>query len=500
MMKELKLYNSYKGKKETFKPIHEGQVGMYVCGPTVYSDVHLGNCRTFTSFDVIYRYLMHLGYKVRYVRNITDVGHLEGDADTGEEDKISKKARLEQLEPMEVVQQYMNGFHNMMKVFNVLPPNIEPRATGHISEQIEMVQTILDNGLAYEKNGSVYFDTLKFAERDGVYGQLSGRKIEDLVSESRDNLKNQSEKRHPSDFAIWIKAAPEHLMRWNSPWSVGFPGWHLECSVMSTKYLGKTFDIHGGGTDLKFPHHENEVAQSYGACNCAPTNYWLHGNMLLMNGRKMSKSDGNTIMPEDLFSGDSTHISKGYSPMIVRFFMMQTHYRSTLDLTDEALMAAEKGYHRLMDANKLLQGMQHPGNGNAAALDKEINDLIDQAFTDMSDDFNTPKALASIFELVTKVNSLQGGQLSFNDLTPDTLGRLQQTFKDFIFNIFGLLDEEVEASGGGVVDGLMSLILDMRQQARTNKDWGTSDKIRDVLKELKIQVKDGKDGATWSKI
>ncbi len=499
MKNELRIYNSYKGKKETFKPIHEGQVGMYVCGPTVYSDVHLGNCRSFTSFDVIYRYLMYLGYKVRYVRNITDVGHLEGDADTGREDKISKKARLEQLEPMEVVQQYMNGFHDMMKVFNLLPPNIEPRATGHIPEQIEMVQTIIDNGLAYEKNGSVYFNTLKFAERDGVYGKLSGRKIDDLVAESRADLKNQSEKNHPSDFAIWIKAAPEHLMHWHSPWSEGFPGWHLECSVMSTKYLGETFDIHGGGTDLKFPHHENEVAQSYGACGCAPANYWIHGNMLLMNGRKMSKSDGNTIMPEELFSGGSSHISKGYSPMSVRFFMMQTHYRSTLDLTDGALQAAEKGYRRLMEGNKLLQGMQHPGNGNVGDLDKEINGLIDQAFADMSDDFNTPKALASIFELVTKVNSLKGGQLSFGEITVETLQRMQQTFTDFIFNIFGLLDEDIDVSGSGVVDELMALVLDMRQQARTDKNWGTSDKIRDALKAMNIQVKDGKDGATWSK-
>ena len=499
MKKELKIYNSYSREKEIFKPIHEGRVGMYVCGPTVYSDVHLGNCRSFTSFDVVYRYLMHLGYKVRYVRNITDVGHLEGDADTDAEDKISKKARLEELEPMEVVQRYMNGFHDMMRIFNILPPSIEPRATGHIQEQIEMVQQILDNGLAYVQNGSVYFDTLKFAKQENVYGKLSGRKIEDLLSETRDDLKNQGEKRHPSDFAIWIKAAPEHLMRWNSPWSAGFPGWHLECSVMSTKYLGKTFDIHGGGSDLKFPHHENEVAQSYGACGCAPANYWMHGNMLLMNGRKMSKSDGNSITPEELFTGNSPHVSKGYSPMVLRFFMMQTHYRSTLDLTDEALQAAEKGYRRLMEANKILQAMQHPGKGSAGSLDKEINGLIDQAFADMNDDFNTPKALASLFELVTKINSLKGGQLSFSETTAETLTRLQQTFKDFIFNIFGLLNEDAEASGNGIVDGLMDLILDMRQQARTNKDWGTSDKIRDALKELKIQVKDGKEGATWVK-
>ena len=499
MKNELKIFNSLTGKKETFKPVNEGRVGMYVCGPTVYSDVHLGNCRSFTSFDVVYRYLLHLGYKVRYVRNITDVGHLEGDADTGAEDKIAKKARLEQLEPMEVVQKYMNGFHDMMRVFNLHPPSIEPRATGHIPEQIKMVQDILDNGLAYEANGSVYFDTPKFHEKYKVYGDLSGRKIDELISESRADLKNQSEKRHPSDFAIWIKAAPEHLMKWSSPWSVGFPGWHLECSVMSTKYLGETFDIHGGGNDLKFPHHENEVAQNIGACGHAPANYWIHGNMLLMNGKKMSKSDNNSITPGQLFTGDSEHISKAYSPMVIRFFMLQTHYRSTLDLTDAALQAGEKGYRRLMEGNKILQAMSHPGKGNEGSLDQEINGTIDQAFADMSDDFNTPKALANLFDLVTKVNSLQGGQLSFDDLTASTLERLQKTFREFIFEIFGLQDEDFDSSGDGVVDGLMNLILDMRQSARTNKDWGTSDKIRDALKELNIQVKDGKEGVAWTK-
>jgi len=501
-MKEIQIYNSYSGKKEGFTPIHEGRIGMYVCGPTVYSDVHLGNCRTFVSFDVIYRYLQYLGYQVRYVRNITDVGHLEGDADIGREDKISKKARLEQLEPMEIVQQYMNGFHDIMKIFNSLPPQIEPRATGHILEQIEMVQAILDNGLAYEQNGSVYFDTLKFAEKYGVYGRLSGRKIEDLLSESRADLKNQSEKKHPSDFAIWIKAAPEHLMRWKAPWSVGFPGWHLECSVMSTKYLGEKFDIHGGGGDLKFPHHENEIAQNFGACGHAPCNYWMHGNMLLLNGKKMSKSEGNSIMPGELFTGQSQHLSKAYSPMVVRFFMLQTHYRSTLDLTDEALQAGEKGYRRLMEGNKVLQGFDAdslPLATQPGVLDKEINALMDLAFDDMSDDFNTPKALASLFELVTKVNSLKGGQLAFSDLTAATLERLKKTFNDFIFNIFGLLTEDFDSSGDGVAEGLMKLILDMRQTARTNKDWGTSDKIRDALKELDIVVKDGKEGATWSK-
>ncbi|MFT4758094.1 MAG: cysteinyl-tRNA synthetase [Paraglaciecola sp.] len=501
MKNNLKLYNSLNRQKETFQAILEGHIGMYVCGPTVYSDVHLGNCRTFVSFDVIYRYLLHSGYKVRYVRNITDVGHLVGDADSDAEDKIAKKARLEELEPMEIVQKYMNGFHDMMSLFNTLPPSIEPRATGHIPEQIEMVQEIIDNGFAYIRNGSVYFDTLKIAEAKGIYGKLSGKKIEDLMSESRDDLKNQSEKNHPSDFAIWIKAAPEHIMRWNSPWSVGFPGWHLECSVMSTKYLGKTFDIHGGGNDLKFPHHENEVAQNYGSCDCAPANYWLHTNMLLMNGKKMSKSDDNSITPEQLLTGDSEHISKSYTPMILRFFMLQSYYRKTLDLTDKALLAAETGYKRLMESNQVLQGLVHPGNGSAGDLDKEINGLVDEAFANMDDDFNTPRALASLFELVSKSNSLKGGQLSFNEITAETLARLQATFTTFIFDILGLKDETQAASNGdskNIVNGLMDMILDMRIHARTNKDWGTSDKIRDGLKALDIQVKDGKDGATWT--
>lgn len=498
---QLHLYNSLSRQKEKFEPLTEGYVGLYVCGPTVYSDVHLGNCRTFVSFDVIYRYLLYLGYKVRYVRNITDVGHLEGDADTDAEDKIGKKARLEKLEPMEIVQRYTNGFHEMMRIFNTLPPSIEPRATGHIIDQIEMVRAIFDNGYAYEKNGSVYFDTLKYMEDHPEYGQLSGRKIEDLMAESRDNLKNQGEKKHPADFAIWIKADPRHLMRWSSPWSVGFPGWHLECSAMSTKYLGKTFDIHGGGNDLKFPHHENEIAQNVGACRCAPAKYWLHANMLLMNGRKMSKSDGNTITPQQLFSGESPHISKGYSPMVVRFFMLQSHYSSTLDLTDEALQAAEKGYQRLMEANAQLQQMQHPGDGKATALDTELQDLMDSVFREMDDDFNTPKAMAQLFKLVTKVNSLREGHLSLETITPATLKRLQQLFQEVIGDIFGLQDETQASSAGDgeLLDGIMRLVLDIRQQARANKNWDTADKIRDTLQELNIVVKDGKEGSEWRK-
>ena len=500
MKTELRVFNTLSGEKEDFKPLHEGHVGMYVCGPTVYSDVHLGNCRTFVSFDVIYRYLTHLGYKVRYVRNITDVGHLEGDADTDAEDKISKKARLEQLEPMEIVQTYMNGFHFVMGLLNALPPSIEPRATGHIIEQIEMVQTILDNGYAYLENGSVYFDTAKLIEnRKGVYGKLSGRKPEELLTETRD-LKKQDEKHSPIDFAIWIKADPSHLMRWNSPWSVGFPGWHLACSAMSTKYLGKTFDIHGGGYDLKFPHHENEIAQSHGACDCTPARYWLHGNMLMLNGKKMSKSDGNTITPHQLLTGDSPHVTKSYSFMVVRFFMLQSHYRSTLDMTDEALQAAEKGYRRMMEAYATLQGLQHPGGGQPGTLGEEIKDLIDAVYDEMNDDFNTPRALARLFELVSKINALKGGQLSFNDLLPATLEELKLVFRAFLFDIFGLKDEAESASGDAeLMDGLMQLIIEMRKEARERKDWPTSDKIRDALKALHVQLKDGKEGTTWGK-
>ena len=499
MDNKLYVHNSLSRQKEEFKPLEDGYVGMYVCGPTVYSDVHLGNCRTFVSFDIIYRYLMFLGNKVRYVRNITDVGHLEGDADSDAEDKISKKARLERLEPMEVVQHYSNGFHDMMRIFNTLPPSIEPRATGHIIEQIEMVQSIVDNGYGYEKNGSVYFNTAKFAQENDEYGKLSGRVIDDLLAESRDNLKNQSEKEHPADFAIWIKADPRHLMRWNSPWSVGFPGWHLECSAMSTKYLGQKFDIHGGGNDLKFPHHENEIAQNVGACGCSPAQYWLHANMLLMNGRKMSKSDGNTITPYQLFTGDSPHISKAYSPMAIRFFMLQAHYRSTLDLTDDALLGAEKAYRRLMEANKVLQGLATAKGAQAGELDQEIDQLIDQAFAEMRDDFNTPKALARLFELVPKINGIKAGHLDAKELSAETLEKLKKAFSDFIYAIFGLKDEMDAGDGdNSAMDGLMQLIIEMRADARANKDWGTSDKIRDVLKELDIQLKDGKDGTSWT--
>jgi cysteinyl-tRNA synthetase len=492
MIRELSVYNSLTRSKAVFKPITEGYVGMYVCGPTVYNDVHLGNCRSFVSFDVIFRTLLHLGYKVRYVRNITDVGHLLDDG----EDRIAKGARLEQLEPMEVVQKYTNGFHDMMRIFNVLPPSIEPRATQHIIEQIEMVEDILNSGYAYEINGSVYFDTLKFSKEKNIYGQLSGRVVEDLLQETRD-LNKQDEKRHPADFAIWMKAEPEHIMRWNSPWGEGFPGWHLECSAMSTKYLGHTFDIHGGGSDLKFPHHENEIAQNYGACGCQPANYWLHGNMLLLNGKKMSKSDGNTIAPEELFTGESPFISKGYSPMALRFFMLQAHYRSTLDITDEALLAAEKGYKRLMDAYKTLLGLPMAQGKAESDLDREIHSTLEAAWDDLCDDFNTPKVLARLFEIAPRINALQGGQISLQEIMPGTIEALKSAMSVFIFDIFGLKEEQ-EGSAGKVVSELMNLILDLRQQARTNKDWPTADKIRDGLKAAGVTVKDGAEGSSWT--
>lgn len=487
MDSKLHIYNTLTGQKEEFLPLNPPFVGLYVCGPTVYSYVHLGNCRTFMSFDLVNRYLRFLGYKVRYVRNITDAGHLESDADEGE-DKISKKARLEQLEPMEIVQRYTIDFRNKMADFNTLPPDIEPTATGHIVEQIQIIQKIMDEGLAYEINGSVYFDVLKYNESDD-YGALSGRKVEELISGTRD-LDGQDEKRNPIDFALWKKASPAHIMRWNSPWGEGFPGWHLECSVMSTKYLGETFDIHGGGMDLKFPHHECEIAQNKAANGTHAVRYWMHTNMLTFEGKKMSKSLGNSILPDELFTGDHKLLRKGFHPMVVRFFCMQAHYASTLDFSNEALEAAEAGFKRLMNGIDKLQNISVTERSNLS-----VQDYSDRFYAAMNDDLNSPILISHLFELVKTVK-LDGVEKTV--LTQEDKDRLIALVHGFVFDVLGLKPTDQQAAAGdGKVDGLMELILEFRQRARTDKDWGTADLIRDRLKELSIEVKDGKKGATW---
>lgn len=489
----LYIHNSLSRSKELFTAINPPHLGLYVCGPTVYSDVHIGNCRTFVSFDVVFRYLSHLGYQVRYVRNITDVGHLLDDG----EDRMAKRAKVEQLEPMEVAQKYTNGFHKVMEIFNTLPPSIEPQASGHIPEQIEMVQAIIDNGYGYEKNGSVYFNTRKFANDSSVYGNLSGRILDDLLQETR-NLKNQDEKEDPADFAIWMKADDRHIMRWNSPWSVGFPGWHLECSAMSTKYLGKTFDIHGGGSDLKFPHHENEIAQNNGACGCSPANYWMHSNMLLLNGKKMSKSDGNTITPHQLFDGNSEHISKGYDPMTIRFFFLQAHYSSTLDLSDTALQAAEKGYKRLLNAMPIAERLKDVAvevKPEDAALTKKILDLCNQCYVEMSNDFNTAKTMAVLFEISSILNEIDQNPKLLTGLTAETLQELSETYVGFVEDVLGLKKEAEDTSKIGDV---IEILIQLRQEARANKNWALSDQIRDQLLASGITIKDGKDGTTFS--
>lgn len=483
---ELRITNSLTGEKEVFAPITEGFVGLYVCGPTVYSYVHLGNCRTFISFDVIYRYLTHLGYKVRYVRNITDAGHLENDAEEGE-DKIAKKARLEQLEPMEIVQRYTLDFHKVLNQFNNLPPNIEPTATGHIIEQIEMILDIIDNGYAYESEGSVYFDVEKYNKTHN-YGELSKRKIEDLISGSRD-LDGQDEKRSPLDFALWKDAKPEHIMKWPSPWGLGFPGWHLECSAMSTKYLGEQFDIHGGGMDLKFPHHECEIAQGTAANDKKPVNYWMHANMLTLNGKKMSKSTGNTLLPEELFTGDNDILGRPYNPVVVRFFMMQAHYASVLDFSAAALDAAEKGFHRLMDAYNELKELPTASNSTV-----DVDALVKKFYDAMNDDFNTPILIAHLFEAVKLIQSVKAEK---DQLTEADKKLLLDSMSDFIFDVMGLTEVSETKDSNKQLDTVMELVLQMRQKAREDKDWPTADAIRDKLNEAKIVVKDEKDGATW---
>lgn len=496
-MKNNNLYinNTITRKKEKFEPLNPPFVGLYVCGPTVYSPPHLGNVRTFLAFDIVNRYLRYLDYRVRYVRNITDVGHIansEGD----EVDRIGEQAKKENLEPMEVVQKYTLDFHEVTRIFNMLPPDIEPTASGHIVEQIEMVERIIENGYGYEKNSSVYFDLPKFAKAHD-YGKLSGQNIEEQLDGHRE-LDAQDEKNDVRDFVIWKYADKTHPMRWNSPWGEGVPGWHLECSVMSTKYLGQKFDIHGGGMDLKFPHHECEIAQSVGADGAEPVRYWMHSNMLTMNGQKMSKSLGNSILPRELISGEHALLEQGYSPMTIRFFMLQAHYSSQLDLSNEALKAAEKGYRRMMEAYEVLQKMELREAANITDADKQVNDTIDAVFAELDDDFNTPKALARLFELVTVINSYKDKREEYAGVSKSTMERLRTTFKDCLEDILGLKAEET--ADDNTVDGLMQLIIDIRQNARTNKDWITSDLIRDKLNELDLQLKDGKEGTTWGKV
>jgi len=483
----VKIYNSLSGEKEIFKPIHEGNVGMYVCGPTVYSNVHLGNVRTFMSFDVIFRYLLHLGFKVRYVRNITDVGHIVDDIDEGE-DKIAKKARLEQLEPMEVVQRYTVDFHEILNDFNFLPPSIEPTATGHIIEQIEIVKKIIESGIGYEVNGSVYFDVVKFNETNH-YGKLSGRNIEDMLANTRE-LDGQSDKRNPQDFALWKKAEPQHIMRWPSPWSDGFPGWHLECTAMSTKYLGNHFDIHGGGMDLKFPHHECEIAQNEACTGQTPVNYWMHANMLTLNGKKMAKSTGNNILPREILTGESPFLSKAFSANVARFFMLQAHYRSILDFSDDAIVAAEKGYNRLMEA---MDNLNELAPGNASTLD--ISAWKQLCYDAMNDDFNSPILIAQLFEGVRFVNLIKEGSAT---LTAADLETFVKTMQGFVVDVLGLNNQKSAENNSDKLEGIVNMLITMRNEARANKDFAMSDQIRSQLAALGIQLKDGKEGTTFT--
>lgn len=488
MKNNLHLYNSISGEKEKFVPLNPPFVGMYVCGPTVYSYVHLGNARTFISFDLVNRYLKKLGYNVRYVRNITDAGHLENDADEGE-DKIAKKARIEQLEPMEIVQYYTLDFHEVLRKFNTIPPSIEPTATGHIVEQIDMVQDVLSKGLAYEINGSVYFDVVKYNEKED-YGALSGRNIEDLMSGTRD-LDGQSEKKNAVDFALWKKASPQHIMKWTSPWGEGFPGWHLECSVMSSKYLGDKFDIHGGGLDLKFPHHECEIAQGNAAHGEDPVSYWMHANMLTLNGAKMSKSIGNTLMPNDLFTGDNKVLSKAFSPAVVRFFMMQAHYRSVLDFSNDALLAAEKGFHKLQNAFFSLDSLKTK-NGVSSI---DVKGLIASFYTAMNDDFNSPILVAKLFDTVKFINSVQKGlqQINETDLT-----LLRKEFQSFTVDVLGLVFEKVESEMvSDKFSDVVNMLIEMRAKAKKEKNFELADQIRLQLADKGILLKDSREGTTF---
>lgn len=492
MQDKIFIYNSLTRKKELFVPIHSPNVGLYVCGPTVYNDVHLGNVRTFMSFDMIYRYLKYSGYKVRYVRNITDAGHLTNDAGEGV-NRMESQAKLEQLEPMEIVQKYTVGFHKVCTLFNLLPPTIEPTATGHIIEQIKMAEQLIENGYAYEVNGSVYFDVKKFSE-SYQYGELSGRNIEDIIAGYRD-LDGQEEKRNSIDFALWKKASPMHIMRWDSPWGEGFPGWHLECSAMSTKYLGKTFDIHGGGMDLKFPHHECEIAQNLGSVGQQPVNYWMHSNMLNFNGQKMSKSLGNSILPLELVTGNHPLLDKAYSPMTVRFLFLLSHYSSELDISIKALQDAEKGYRKLMNALDYLPELTCLADTIDNTLDNEIQNLCTACIENMNDDFNTPKAISNLYAIATQINIFYNNEKKCEGISSNTFELMQKTYKDMIFEVLGL-ENEATITDNATLNTVMQLVIELRNEARTNKNWSISDKIRDNLKIANIQLKDNKDGTT----
>ncbi len=483
----LYIYNTLKRKKELFKPLIENRVGMYVCGPTVYGEGHLGHARPAITFDIVFRFFESSGFKVRYVRNITDVGHLENDADEGE-DKIGKKARLEELEPMEIAQYYTKSYLDSMDAMNVLRPNIQPTASGHIIEQIEIIKKILDNGYAYISEGSVYFDVIKYQNNTNRYGILSNRVIEDMLNTTRD-LDGQSEKKNPYDFALWKKASPEHIMKWPSPWSDGFPGWHLECTAMSNKYLGDKFDIHGGGLDLLFPHHESEIAQSQCAFSTDPANYWMHNNMITIDGQKMGKSLGNFITLSELFTGTHKLLQKAYSPMTIRFFILQAHYRSTLDFSNDALIAAEKGLKRLLEAYKNISKINVSNNSTI-----NISELENKAMEAICDDFNTPIVISYLFEAASLINKIIDGKEKINK---EGLEYLNNFFEKWLIDILGIKDEQ-ESNMMPKIEGLVNLVLDIRKQARENKDWAKSDEIRDKLSELGIKIKDGKEGISWN--
>ena len=499
-MSQLKLYNSLTRKKETFEPITPGYAGMYVCGPTVSGESHLGHARPYITFDVVFRYLQHLGYKVRYVRNITDAGHFEEEGREAE-DKISKKAILERLEPMELVQKYTNLYHWGMAQFNCLPPTIEPTATGHIVEQIGMIEQIIAAGYAYEVNGSVYFDVNKyntdFSAKEIPYGILSGRVLEEMLETTRE-LDNQEEKRNKADFALWKNAAPEHIMRWKSPWGEGFPGWHIECSAMSAKYLGKEFDIHGGGMDLQFPHHECEIAQSTVCFGQMPVRYWMHNNMITIEGRKMGKSYNNVIKLTELFSGNHPALAQAYHPMVIRFFILQTHYRSTLDFSNDALQGAEKGLKRLLEATKILEKLSAPENSAAADadLDAKCVKLVTEFDEFMNDDFSTAKILANMFELSAVINGLKDGHIAPNALSAGTLQLVQQKVKTYVTDILGL--QEPGGGDNNLLGGVMDILIRLRSEAKARKDYATSDAIRNQLLQMGVALKDEKDGSmSW---